>query len=56
VAGHLQPGIASDVARLVDGARANGDLVVWVLHSERVLSKSHISPGNLHWRLRIEAI
>ena len=29
------PGIASDVARLVDGARANGDLVVWVLHSER---------------------
>jgi nicotinamidase-related amidase len=28
------PGIASDVARLVDGARANGDLVVWVLHSE----------------------
>jgi nicotinamidase-related amidase len=29
------PGIASDVARLVDGARANGDLVVWLLHSER---------------------
>jgi nicotinamidase-related amidase len=28
------PGIASDVARLVDGARANGDLVVWVLHCE----------------------
>src|SRR5579863_8276294 len=28
------PGIASDVARLVDGARADGDLVVWVLHSE----------------------
>jgi nicotinamidase-related amidase len=28
------PGIADDVARLVDGARANGDLVVWVLHSE----------------------
>ena len=28
------PGIANDVARLVDGARANGDLVVWVLHSE----------------------
>jgi nicotinamidase-related amidase len=28
------PAIASDVARLVDGARANGDLVVWVLHSE----------------------
>jgi nicotinamidase-related amidase len=28
------PGIADDVARLVDGVRANGDLVVWVLHSE----------------------
>ena len=28
------PGIAGDVARLVDAARANGDLVVWVLHSE----------------------
>jgi nicotinamidase-related amidase len=28
------PGIADDVARLVDGARASGDLVVWVLHSE----------------------
>jgi nicotinamidase-related amidase len=28
------PGIAADVARLVDGARATGDLVVWVLHSE----------------------
>ena len=28
------PGIAGDVSSLVDGARANGDLVVWVLHSE----------------------
>jgi nicotinamidase-related amidase len=28
------PAIASDVARLVDGVRARGDLVVWVLHSE----------------------
>jgi nicotinamidase-related amidase len=28
------PGIASDVARLVDGMRASGDLIVWVLHSE----------------------
>jgi nicotinamidase-related amidase len=28
------PGIADDAACLVDGARANGDLVVWVLHSE----------------------
>jgi nicotinamidase-related amidase len=28
------PGIADDVARLVDGVRASGDLVVWVLHAE----------------------
>src|ERR1700761_8219718 len=28
------PDIARDVARLVDGARAGGDLVVWVLHAE----------------------
>lgn len=28
------PGIAGDAARLVDGVRAGGDLVVWVLHSE----------------------
>ena len=28
------PGIAGDVQRLVDAARAAGDLVVWVLHSE----------------------
>ena len=28
------PAIAADVARLVDGARANGDFVVWVLHTE----------------------
>jgi nicotinamidase-related amidase len=28
------PDIAADVQRLVDGARAAGDLVVWVLHSE----------------------
>jgi len=28
------PGIATDVARLVDGGRARGDLVVWVLHTE----------------------
>jgi nicotinamidase-related amidase len=28
------PGIAGDVARLVDGVRASGDLVVWVLHCE----------------------
>lgn len=28
------PGIARDAARLVEAARAAGDLVVWVLHSE----------------------
>jgi len=28
------PGIATDAARLVDAARAGGDLVVWVLHAE----------------------
>ena len=28
------PGIAADVARLVDGARARGDQVVWILHAE----------------------
>jgi nicotinamidase-related amidase len=28
------PDIAADAARLVDAARASGDLVVWVLHSE----------------------
>jgi nicotinamidase-related amidase len=28
------PVIATDVARLVEGVRARGDLVVWVLHSE----------------------
>ena len=33
-AGISNPGIAAGVARLVDGARAAGDLVVWVLHSE----------------------
>jgi nicotinamidase-related amidase len=28
------PAIATDVARLVDGVRARGDLVVWLLHTE----------------------
>ncbi|HEX3965515.1 MAG TPA: isochorismatase family protein [Trebonia sp.] len=28
------PGIADDVARLVNGVRASGDLVAWVLHAE----------------------
>jgi nicotinamidase-related amidase len=43
------PGIASDVARLVDGARANGDLVVWVLHSEPG-SGTAFDPANGHVR------
>jgi nicotinamidase-related amidase len=29
-----EPGIAGQVGRLVDAARARGDLVVWVLHAE----------------------
>jgi nicotinamidase-related amidase len=28
------PGIADDVARLVEGVRASGDPVVWILHAE----------------------
>ena len=28
------PGIAKDAGRLVDAARAEGDLVIWILHSE----------------------
>jgi nicotinamidase-related amidase len=28
------PGIADDVGRLVDAARAAGDLVIWILHTE----------------------
>jgi nicotinamidase-related amidase len=28
------PGVAADAGRLVDAFRANGELVVWVLHSE----------------------
>ena len=28
------PGIAEDVSRLVDRARAEGDLVIWILHTE----------------------
>jgi nicotinamidase-related amidase len=43
------PGIAGDVARLVDGARANGDLVVWVLHSEPG-SGTTFDPGSGHVR------
>lgn len=29
-----RPGIAAGAGRLVDAARAAGDLVVWVLHAE----------------------
>jgi nicotinamidase-related amidase len=43
------PGIASDVARLVDGARANGDLVVWMLHCEPG-SGTPFDPANGHVR------
>jgi nicotinamidase-related amidase len=43
------PGIASDVARIVDGARANGDLVVWVLHCEPG-SGTPFDPANGHVR------
>lgn len=43
------PGIASDVARLVDGVRANGDLVVWVLHAEPG-SGSPFDPDSGHLR------
>jgi len=43
------PDIASDAARLVDGARANGDLVVWVLHSEPG-SGTTFDPVNGHVR------
>jgi nicotinamidase-related amidase len=43
------PAIASDVARLVDGVRARGDLVVWVLHSEPG-SGTPFDPANGHVR------
>jgi nicotinamidase-related amidase len=43
------PSIASDVARLVDGVRANGDLVVWVLHAEPG-SGSPFDPDSGHVR------
>jgi len=44
------PGIAADVARLVDGARARGDLVVWVLHAEAGSGDS-FDPASGHVRL-----
>jgi nicotinamidase-related amidase len=43
------PDIASDVARLVHGARAHGDLVVWILHSEPG-SGGPFDPANGHVR------
>lgn len=44
------PEIASDVDRLVRGARAAGDLVVWVLHSEPG-SGTPFDPASGHVRL-----
>jgi nicotinamidase-related amidase len=44
------PEIAGDVARLVDSARARGDLVVWVLHSEPG-SGTTFDPASGHVRL-----
>jgi nicotinamidase-related amidase len=43
-------GIARDVARLVDGVRASGDLVVWVLHTEPG-SDTPFDPASGHVRL-----
>ena len=47
------PGIAENVQRLVDTARAAGDLVVWVLHSEPG-SGSPFDPASGHVRLFAE--
>jgi len=44
------PGIADDVARLVDGVRASGDLVVWILHAEAGSGDS-FDPASGHVRL-----
>jgi nicotinamidase-related amidase len=44
------PGIAGDVARLVASARARGELVVWVLHSEPG-SGTAFDPASGHVRL-----
>ena len=44
------PAIADDVARLVDGVRASGDLVVWVLHAEAGSGDS-FDPASGHVRL-----
>ncbi len=47
------PGIAENVQRLVDAARAAGDLVVWVLHSEPG-SGTPFDPASGHVRLFAE--
>jgi nicotinamidase-related amidase len=44
------PDIVQDVTQLVDAARHNGDLVVWILHSEPG-SKTVFDPVNGHVRL-----
>ncbi len=44
------PRIADDVARLVDGVRAAGDLVVWILHTEPG-SGGTFDPASGHVRL-----
>lgn len=44
------PGLAANVARLADAARAAGDLVVWVLHSEPG-SGTPFDPASGHVRL-----
>jgi nicotinamidase-related amidase len=44
------PGIAGSVGRLVDAARAAGDLVVWVLHEERG-SRTVFDPDSGYVRL-----
>lgn len=44
------PDIARDVARLVDGVRAAGDLVIWVLHTEPG-SGTPFDPASGHIRL-----
>jgi nicotinamidase-related amidase len=44
------PGIVGQVDRLVQAARANGDLVVWVLHAEAG-SDTEFDPASGHVRL-----
>jgi nicotinamidase-related amidase len=44
------PGIAGQVSRLVEAARAQGDLVVWVLHAEAG-SGTAFDPASGHVRL-----